>query len=160
MGLSRPELVISSTMPRLTEDQIAEFNEIFQLFDNRGDGKIYAHQLGEVLRAMGQNPTEAEVRKCGYHNDPECRISFEMFLPILQTVSKNRDTSTLDDFIEGFRVFDKEQNGTINSAELRHLLTSLGERLGDDEVEMLLQGQEDSQGNVQYEEFVKNIING
>jgi len=147
-------------MPRLTEEQIAEYSEIFQLFDNRGDGKIYAHQLGEVLRAMEQNPTEAEVRKCGYDKDPECRISFEVFLPILQTVSKNRDTSTLDDFIEGFRVFDKEQNGTINSAELRHLLTSLGERLGDDEVEMLLQGQEDSQGNVQYEEFVKNIING
>ncbi len=49
-----------------------------------------------------------------------------MFLPILQTVSKNRDPSTLEDFVEGFRVFDKEQNGTISSAELRHLLTSLG----------------------------------
>ena len=57
------------------------------------------------------------------------RISFEMFLPILQTVSKNKDTNTIEDFIEGFRVFDKEQNGTISSAELRHLLTSLGEWL-------------------------------
>ena len=59
---------------------------------------------------------------------PEFRISFEMFLPILQTIQKNRDTSTYEDFVEGFRVFDKEQNGTISSAELRHLLTSLGER--------------------------------
>ena len=49
-----------------------------------------------------------------------------MFLPILQTIQKNRDTSTYEDFVEGFRVFDKEQNGTISSAELRHLLTSLG----------------------------------
>ena len=56
----------------------------------------------------------------------DMRVSFEMFLPILQTVSKNRDTNTIEDFIEGFRVFDKEQNGTISSAELRHLLTSLG----------------------------------
>ena len=51
-----------------------------------------------------------------------------MFLPILQTIQKNRDTSTYEDFVEGFRVFDKEQNGTISSAELRHLLTSLGEK--------------------------------
>ncbi len=53
-------------------------------------------------------------------------MSFEQFLPIWQTVSKNRDTSTFEDFVEGFRVFDKEQNGTMSSAELRHLLTSLG----------------------------------
>lgn len=56
----------------------------------------------------------------------EYRISFEQFLPIYTTVSKNKDTSTLEDFVEGFRVFDKEQNGTIASAELRHLMTSLG----------------------------------
>jgi len=137
-----------------------DYQETFNLFDNRGDGKIYAYQLGEVLRAMGQNPTEAEVKKCGYHNDPDVRISFEMFLPILQTINKNRDTSSIEDFVEGFRVFDKEQNGTISSAELRHLLTSLGERLTDDEVEQLLQGQDDNQGNVNYEEFVKMVMSG
>ena len=41
-------------------------------------------------------------------------------------MTKNKDTSALEDFVEGFRVFDKEQNGTISSAELRHLMTSLG----------------------------------
>jgi len=147
-------------MARLSEDQIAEFHETFSLFDNKGDSKIYAQQIGEVLRALGQNPTEAEVKKCGYHNDPDARISFEMFLPIYNTVSKNRDTSTVEDFVEGFKVFDKEQNGTIHSAELRHLLTSLGERLTDDEVSELLAGQEDTHGNVNYEEFVKNVMNG
>lgn len=47
-----------------------ELQETFSLFDNKGDGKIFAHQLGEVLRSMGQNPTEAEVKKCGFHQDP------------------------------------------------------------------------------------------
>lgn len=130
------------------------------LFDSKGDGKISGRQLGDVLRAMGQNPTEAEVKKCGLHNDSDMRISFEMFLPVLQTVSKNKDTNTIEDFIEGFRVFDKEQNGTISSAELRHLLTSLGEKLLDEEVEQLLMGQDDAQGNVNYEEFVKTVISG
>ena len=57
---------------------------------------------------------------------PDYRISFEQFLPVLTAISKNRDLSTLEDFVEGFKVFDKEQNGFISSAELRHLLTTLG----------------------------------
>ncbi|ELU00430.1 hypothetical protein CAPTEDRAFT_169528 [Capitella teleta] len=147
-------------MARLSEDQIAEFHETFSLFDNRGDGKIYASQIGEVLRALGQNPTEAEVKKCGGHSDPEARVSFEMFLPVYNAINKNRDNSSIEDFVEGFRVFDKEQNGTIHSAELRHLLTSLGERLTDDEVTELLQGHEGPHGDVNYEEFVKGVMNG
>lgn len=40
------------------------------MFDQRGDNKIAGHQLGDVLRAMGQNPTEAEVKKTSHSNDP------------------------------------------------------------------------------------------
>ena len=57
---------------------------------------------------------------------PEERISFEVFLPIYSTISKNRSNDTAEDFIEGLRHFDKDGNGYISSAELRHLLTTLG----------------------------------
>ncbi|KAM7314637.1 hypothetical protein ISCGN_004421 [Ixodes scapularis] len=137
-----------------------DYQEAFSLFDNRGDGKINISQLGDVLRALGQNPTEAEVKKCCHQLRPDERISFDVFLPILQTISKNRSTDTAEDFIEGLRHFDKDGNGYISSAELRHLLTTLGEKLTDDEVEQLLAGQEDSQGNVHYEDFVKMVMNG
>ncbi|XP_064471290.1 myosin-2 essential light chain-like isoform X2 [Ornithodoros turicata] len=147
-------------MAAYTDDQIADYQEAFSLFDNRGDGKINISQLGDVLRALGQNPTEADVKKCTHQLRPEERISFDVFLPILQTVSKNRSQDTAEDFIEGLRHFDKDGNGYISSAELRHLLTTLGEKLTDDEVEQLLTGQEDSQGNVHYEDFVRMVMNG
>jgi len=36
----------------------------------------------------------------------------------------------------------------------------LGERMTDEEVNELFIGQEDTQGNINYEEFVKNVLNG
>ena len=54
------------------------------------------------------------------------RISFEEFLPIYSAASMKKDHGTMEDFIEALRVFDKDGNGLINSAELRHVLTSLG----------------------------------
>ena len=56
--------------------------EVFMLFDSKGDGKIAAAQLGDCLRALGQNPTEAEIKKCGYGQNPgileENRINIAM----------------------------------------------------------------------------------
>lgn len=54
------------------------------------------------------------------------RITFEEFLPIYQTISKSRQSQSVDEFVEGLSHFDKDGNGTINVAELRHLLTTLG----------------------------------
>lgn len=57
-----------------------------------------------------------------------------IFECVLQQISKSRSADTAEDFIEGLRHFDKDGNGYISSAELRHLLTTLGEKLTDDEV--------------------------
>lgn len=100
------------------------------------------------------------MKKCTQQLKADDRISFEVFLPIYQAISKARSGDTADDFIEGLRHFDKDASGYISTAELRHLLTTLGEKLTDDEVEQLLVNQEDSQGNVNYEEFVRQVMTG
>jgi len=50
--------------------------------------------------------------------------------------------------------------GSTSSAELRHLLTTLGEKLSDEEAEQLLAGHEDNKGNINYENFVRTVMNG
>lgn len=54
------------------------------------------------------------------------RLTFNEFLPMLKDAAKNKDKCQAQDFVEGFKVYDKEQNGLISTAELRHLLTNLG----------------------------------
>jgi len=66
----------------------------------------------------------------------------------------------MNDFIEGLRVFDKEENGKITSAELKHVLLALGERLEGEQVAEILDGQEDAEGMVNYTNFVKKIMAG
>ena len=52
-------------------------------------------------------------------------------------------------------VFDKDGNGYISAAELRHVMTNLGEKLTDEEVdEMIREADIDGDGQVNYEEFV------
>jgi len=38
-----------------------EFREAFSEFDHNGDGVISAKELGEVMRSLGENPTETEL---------------------------------------------------------------------------------------------------
>jgi Ca2+-binding EF-hand superfamily protein len=54
------------------------------------------------------------------------RLAFADFMPMMEKVDKIVK-GTLDDYVEGLRVFDKEGNGTVSGAELRIVLGTLGE---------------------------------
>ncbi|XP_077153671.1 myosin light polypeptide 6-like isoform X2 [Ranitomeya variabilis] len=149
-------------MSDFSEDQISDFREAFALFDRTGDGKIVYNQCGDVMRALGQNPTNAEVLKVlGNPKSEELNsktLGFDQFLPMMQTIAKNKDQGTTDDFTEGLKVFDKEGNGTVMGSELRHVLVTLGEKMTEEEVEMLVCGHEDANGCINYEDFVRHIM--
>ncbi|XP_060780520.1 myosin light polypeptide 6-like [Neoarius graeffei] len=149
----------SVTMSDFLEDQILEFKEAFLLFDWTGDGKLSYSQCGDVMRALGQNPVNAEVLRNAKAEEINVKIlDFEQFLPMPQAIAKNKDQSSYEDFVEGLRVFDKGGNGTVMGAELRHILTMLGEKMTEEKVETLLAGHEDANSCINYEAFVRYIM--
>ncbi|CAG7871085.1 unnamed protein product [Brassica rapa] len=144
---------------QLTDDQISEFKEAFSLFDKDGDGCITTKELGTVMRSLGQNPTEAELQDMINEVDADGNgtIDFPEFLNLM--ARKMKDTDSEEELKEAFRVFDKDQNGFISAAELRHVMTNLGEKLTDEEVdEMVREADVDGDGQINYDEFVKVMM--
>ncbi|KFR15358.1 Calmodulin, striated muscle, partial [Opisthocomus hoazin] len=81
-------------------------------------------------------------------------IDFPEFLSLM--ARKMRDTDSEEEIREAFRVFDKDGNGYISAAELRHVMTNLGEKLTDEEGdEMIKEADCNNDGQVNYEEFVR-----
>ena len=84
-------------------------------------------------------------------------IDFPEFLSLM--ARKMKDTDTEEELIEAFKVFDRDGNGFISAAELRHVMTNLGEKLTDEEVdEMIREADVDGDGQINYEEFVKMMM--
>ncbi|XP_048357589.1 calmodulin-A-like [Sphaerodactylus townsendi] len=144
---------------RLTEDQLAEFKEAFSLFDKDGDGAITTKDLGTVMRSLGHNPTEAELRAMIHDIDTNGNgtVDFPEFLALM--AKRVRETDSEEEIRDAFRVFDKDGNGYICAAELRHVMTNLGEKLTEEEVdEMIKEADMDGDGRVNYEEFVRVML--
>lgn len=77
-------------------------------------------------------------------------IDFPEFLTMM--ARKMKDSDSEEEIREAFRVFDKDGNGFISAAELRHVMTNLGEKLTDEEVdEMIREADLDGDGQVNYE---------
>lgn len=81
-------------------------------------------------------------------------MTFEEFLPIYSQIKKDKDGGAYEDLVEGLKVYDKAENGTMMEAELAHVLLSLGEKLNDAEVEEIIKicsGGADDEGFIKYE---------
>lgn len=77
-------------------------------------------------------------------------IDFEEFLAMMSKKYSEEDLES--DIREAFRIFDKDGNGIISASELRHVMTNLGEKLTDAEVEeMLREADIDGDGQINYE---------
>jgi Ca2+-binding EF-hand superfamily protein len=158
------------------------YKEAFSLFDKRGNGRVSLESLGDLLRACGQNPTLAEIRDLEKTVGGDCTFStpslsftrtkttaypdncfsvtvdFESFSKVLNRPGGFRDPGEPEEYCRGFQVFDKDMTGYIGVGQLRYILTNLGEKMSDEEVDELLKAVDTSSGEINYTELVRTIL--
>lgn len=82
--------------------------------------------------------------------------------PNVSVYSSNRmkgNEETENDLVEAFKVFDKDQDGSITQDELRSVMANLGQKLTSQELdEMIKEADTDGDGKINYKEFVKMMV--
>lgn len=150
-----------------TQAQSTNFKEAFSLFDKRGNGRVALHDLGDLLRACGQNPTLSEIKDLEGQVGGDCKsisspppfpltdsapqpVDYDSFTRVLNRPNGFRDPGEPEEYCRGFQVFDKDLTGFIGVGQFRYILTNLGEKMSDDEVDELLKAVDTSSGEINY----------
>jgi hypothetical protein len=77
-------------------------------------------------------------------------VDFETFQRVLNRPGGFRDPGEPEEYCRGFQVFDKDMTGFIGVGQLKYILTNLGEKMTEDEVDELLKAVDTSSGQVNY----------
>ena len=142
------------------EEFLEDMKDTFSIFDKKGDMKVEDNQIINVLRSLGLNPLTADVNKIIVESDLKGkRVDFETFYGIYKQMSGKPSVGTYEDMVEGLKTFDREQTGHISGAELRHILSNIGDRMTEKQCDDIISHQEDQNGLVNFEHLIKFVMN-
>ena len=134
---SRIEMVKDRT-PELNEEQILEFKEAFKMFDKDGGGSIDVDELGDAMRALGQDPDPEELQAMVDEVDEDCsgEIEFDEFLILMTKQMVATDPNI--DMEKAFDIWDDDHDGRISVDQIKYVLKRLPEKPTKKEIDELL----------------------
>ena len=138
-----------------TDAQSVQCRKIFQMYDVRKEGKILISEVGKILRAMGLNPTNKEIQRLVAGHKANDKVDLHFLLQVGPKFARDKPVVTETQVVECLAQYDKGGKGTIPSTDLKSLLTDMGEKLTESEVDEVLQGLGP---NVNLEAFAKMLF--
>ncbi|KAK7259809.1 hypothetical protein RIF29_25424 [Crotalaria pallida] len=132
--------------------------EAFTLFDSDSEGKIATLELGILMRSLGGNRTQAQLISIVTEENLTAPFDFPRFLDLM--VAKHMKPEPFDSQLrDAFKVLDKDSIGFVSMTELRHILTSIGEKLEPAEFDEWIEEVDvGSDGKIHYEDFIAQMV--
>eukprot|EP00927_Polykrikos_kofoidii_P062516 TRINITY_DN57328_c0_g1_i1.p1 TRINITY_DN57328_c0_g1~~TRINITY_DN57328_c0_g1_i1.p1 ORF type:complete len:144 (-),score=27.69 TRINITY_DN57328_c0_g1_i1:100-531(-) len=112
-----------------------EMKECFDMLDKNGVGQIKRSELGQALRSLGAVLTQKEVTECEREVAGDT-LSWDKFKELAAKKPKQPEKSVAA-LRQAFQVFDQTSTGTMDMAELQHIVTSMGEKISAQEFEQI-----------------------
>ena len=120
----------------MTEDEVMEIKEAFDLFDSDKSGEIDTDELKQALKNLGidaKNQTLANMM-ADLDKDNSGKIDFAEFIDMMTAKMSDRDTR--EDLEKVFRLFlgDDDKSDKILLKHLKRVARELNENMSDDEL--------------------------
>lgn len=140
----------------LTEDEVMEIKEAFDLFDNDKSGEIDTEELKQALKNLGIDAKNQTLQNmmADLDKDNSGKIDFDEFIDMMTAKMSDRDTK--EDLQKVFRLFlgDDEKADKIALKHLKRVARELNENMSDEELnEMIARADLDRDGLVDFNEF-------
>jgi calmodulin len=142
-----------------TPNDVTALKDAFLLFDTDGDGVITRTELGAVMKALGLNPTDAELDDMINEVDLDRTGSVDLDEFIKMMTVETKPANFEQEMLAAFKVFDKDGSGTIDAEEIAKVMASFCENLSDEELKIMMEEvDKDGNGTIDYEEFVNFFL--
>lgn len=138
----------------MTVDRMNKIKEYFHIYDKDNDGYITYDDVVSIIRTLSHNPTEKELNEI-IPKINEKRYDFSEYFEIC---GKFKKIHSLDNLLDGAKLFDKEGTGFLDVATVRYFMTNSKEKLPKEEVEEIISVLAKS-GYININELVKYLYN-
>ncbi|KAH8391415.1 hypothetical protein KR200_011716, partial [Drosophila serrata] len=161
--------------------EVAKLHEVFDMFamfgkeagvcgSNAAASRISVSDMPDCLRSMGLNLSDQWLaarldehmhrrEALGLLGAPVSqRVSFELILTLYCQMADQNEGPSAEEVMSALRTLDPDGTGKLSYSELHRLLISMGERLEESEVFGLLNRVSDADGNVPYEQLVREMF--
>lgn len=134
-----------------------EIKECFEIFDKDSSGTISKAQVGTAVRALGKNPTNEDLARL-LDGQPD-QIDLATFSALYNSEEFKTASAQEEPMLAAFAALDRDGKGKIDAAQLRQILTTLGDVLTGDETETLFKEVTEGADGIDYKDFVATLVN-
>lgn len=128
----------------IKQERIEVCHTLWKKFDKGQKGYVENKDLEIMLRLLDYNPTESEIDemlsmlKSDDPKEPDKKVTKDFFFACV--ARKERDTDSIEEFLNCFKIFDPGNTGLIEEKVLRYIMANMGGKtpLSNEEVDALM----------------------